>query len=156
MCSTEKRYYVYWIVSGQSSYIGATVDPTKRLKQHCGVYVGGARRTRGRLWMYKCVLSGFRTWREALQMEWCFKYHTRRCRGIESRKLALDKIMSMERWTSNSPPSCEISLTIEYNPTQYGMPPNALPTPQKEPPKKANPPKATNRKWKRKLYGVTY
>ena len=41
--SEDRKYYVYWIVSGRSNYVGATVSPTNRLKQHCGLKVGGAK-----------------------------------------------------------------------------------------------------------------
>ena len=126
-----KTFYCYWIVSERCNYVGATVDPVRRLKQHCGVNVGGARRTRGKLWTYKCVISGFRTWKEVLQAEWSIKYHSRKCRGTESRVRALEKVLNMERWTSNAPLSSEVPLTIEYNPTRYGMPPDKLPLPRK-------------------------
>ena len=97
-------YFVYWIVSGRLSYIGATVAPHRRLRQHNGELAGGARRTRSRTdWRFKCIVSGFRTWQEALQFEWAFKYHSRRCRGVESRALALTALMERERWTANAP-----------------------------------------------------
>ena len=153
MTEQNKRFYVYWIVSGQSSYIGATVDPCKRLRQHCGVLVGGARRTRGRLWHYKCVISGFRTWREALCYEWSFKYHSRRCRSIQTRGEALDTLMSKNRWTSNSPLAADVPLEIEYDPTRYGMPPTSLPTEDAR-----SRPYAPRRgvRFKKRLHGVTY
>jgi predicted GIY-YIG superfamily endonuclease len=149
----DKKYYCYWIVSGRSSYIGATVDPKKRLRQHCGQQVGGARRTRGKLWTYKCVISGFRTWREALMFEWSFKHHSRHCRGIESRQLALEELMQKERWTSNSPLASEVPLTYQYSPTEYGMPPDKLPSPPKSR-KQFNKNKITT--YKKNLLGVTY
>tara|TARA_B110001450_G_scaffold233620_1_gene237056 strand:+ start:4319 stop:4768 length:450 start_codon:yes stop_codon:yes gene_type:complete len=147
-------YYVYWIVSGQSSYIGATVNPTKRLKQHCGVHAGGARRTRGRLWTYKCVLSGFRTWKEALMCEWSFKFHSKRCRGVESRQRALERVMGMERWTSNSPLASDVPLTIEYDPIQYGLPPDVLPAIRNG--RRRTKEERVKAGFKRALHGVTY
>jgi len=153
MIENTKKYYCYWIVSGRSSYIGATVDPTKRLKQHCGVLSGGARRTKGKLWHFHCVISGFRTWREALCYEWAFKYYSRHCRGIESRQLALEKLMLKERWTSKSPLAAEVPLTYQYSPTEYGMPPDKLPSPKK---KIQKPIEKKKRVYKKKLHGVTY
>ena len=144
-------FYVYWIISNRCNYIGATVDPEKRLRQHCSVIKGGAKRTCGKLWTYKCVISGFRTWREALQCEWSLKYHSRRCRGIESRTKALHHVLNMERWTSNSPLSSEVPLIIEFDPTQYGIPPDKLPSP-----KLAKVKYKTKTKWKKKIHGVTY
>ena len=116
-------YYVYWIQSGQRAYIGATVDPTRRLRQHNGDIAGGARRTRNRgPWHFRCVVSGFRTWKEALQYEWAAKYYTRRVRSIEARRQALEDLSHRDRWTSNSPPSAEVPLTFEHTPTCYGGP----------------------------------
>ena len=119
------RYYVYWIQSGPRAYIGATVDPRKRLRQHNGEIVGGAARTRNRgPWRFHCVISGFRTWQEALQYEWAFKYYSRRCRGIAARRTALEQLNARERWTSNSPLAREVPLALEYEPTIYGAPPD--------------------------------
>ena len=152
--SEDRKYYVYWIVSGRSNYVGATVSPTNRLKQHCGLKAGGAKRTRGKLWTYKCVISGFRTWNEALKCEWSVKYHSKRCRGIESRKLALEKVLNMERWTSTSPLSSEVPLTVEYDPTEYGMPPDRLPSPKNKSTNITK--KKCTKQWRKKLHGVSY
>ena len=149
----NKKFFVYWIVSGRSSYIGATVDPVKRLKQHCGLLAGGAKRTRGKLWRYKCVISGFRTWKEALCLEWAAKYYSRNCRGIESRRIAIENVMKRERWTSNSPLSIEVPLTVQYDPETYGFPPETLP----EAPKKRGYKRSEQkRNFKKNLHGVSY
>ena len=147
------RYYVYWIVSGRASYIGATVDPRKRLQQHCGALAGGAKRTRGRLWKYQCVISGFREWRHALQFEWAAKYHTRRCRGVASRKLALERLMCSERCTSNAPLTSEVPLAAEYEPTQYGAPPSKRAAPERASPRRV---RKQGRVFKKTLHGVCY
>ena len=153
---SSNKYYCYWIVSGRSSYIGATVNPTKRLKQHCGILSGGAQRTKGKLWHFHCVISGFRTWKEALCYEWAFKYHSRNCRGIESRQLALEKLMLKERWTSNSPLASEVPLSYEYLPTEYGMPPERLPSPKSKKIKKKTFNTDKKKTFKKKLHGVNY
>ena len=160
MTENTKKYYCYWIVSGRSSYIGATVDPVKRLKQHCSILKGGARRTRGKLWTYQCVISGFRTWKEALMYEWAAKYYSRNCRGIETRQKALENLMKRERWTSNSPLASEVPLTVEYKPTHYGMPPDKLPSPKvKKVTQKTQADKPIEKKkrvYKKRLHGVNY
>ena len=145
----DKTYFCYWIVSGRSSYIGATVNPTKRLKQHNRINAGGAKRTHGKLWSFQCVISGFRTWREALQFEWAAKYYSKQCRGIESRRASMEALMRKERWTSNSPLSSEVPLIVEWLPTQYGYPPDSLPTCT------STKRKPGNTKFK-KLHGVSY
>jgi predicted GIY-YIG superfamily endonuclease len=119
----DKLFFVYWIVSGTRSYVGATVDPRKRLLQHCGVLQGGAKRTRGRLWTYECVISGLRTWKEALQLEWSVKYHARKCRSLTTRWNAMQAVLRMERWTRNAPLSKDVPVIVEAKPTKYGHPP---------------------------------
>ena len=91
------EYHVYWIRSRLRSYIGATSDPPRRLRQHNGEIKGGARRTRGRGdWEFQCVVSGFATWRQALCFEHKFQFATRRCRGDASRREKLDALLL--RW----------------------------------------------------------
>ena len=152
--NSDKKYFVYWIVADRRSYIGATVNPQKRLRQHNRQISGGARRTRGKLWHFHCVLSGFRTWREALQCEWSFKHISRNCRGIESRRSALETLLQKERWTSNSPLASEVPLTVEYLPTKYGEPPEQL-APNIET-KVTKIYKKRQNNYKKKLHGVTY
>lgn len=107
--------YVYWIVSGRKSYIGATVDPIRRLRQHNGEIKGGARRTSGFQWKFCCIIRGFRTWREALMFEWAAKYYSKNCRSVKSRKDSLVAVLFREYWTSNSPPSKEVFLDVYWN-----------------------------------------
>ena len=154
--TTNKSYHVYWIVSGNSSYIGATVDLKKRLRQHCSIIKGGAKRTRGKLWHYHCVISGFQTWRQCLQFEWAAKYYSRHCRGIQSRRLAIEALMCRERWTSNSPLAVDVPLTIEYEPLQYGIPPNELPLASKSLKKTTSKKTSHKKKFKKNLHGVRY
>ena len=146
------KYFVYWIISNRSSYIGACVKPERRLRQHNSEIVGGARRTRGKLWRFHCVISGFHTWRQALQYEFAFKHISKNCRGIQSRQIALEKLMQKERWTCNSCLASEVQLTYEYSPTKYGLPPEILPSPKFAKKTKTT----TSRKWKKNLHGVKY
>ena len=144
-------YYVYWIVSKNKCYIGATVDPIRRLKQHNGELVGGAYRTHNNgPWSYYCVISGFRTWNEALSFEWAFKYHTKKCRCTKSRDFALKQLLERERWTKNSPPSSDIVLNVQYLPFEYGEPPENYTFTNKK-----NKTKHKNKLFKN-IYGVTY
>ena len=140
------------------------MSPSKRLRQHNGELAGGARRTRGICdWRFQCVVSGFRTWQEALQFEWAFKYHSRGCRGVDSRTRALTELMKRERWTSNAPLASEVPLVVEYEPTSYGTCAVAASESSAAAPSAAAPSVAANRvparrrrKWKKTLRGVAY
>jgi len=150
-------FHVYWIQSGSKNYIGATVSPARRLRQHNGEITGGARRTRNKgPWSFFCVVTGFRTWREALQFEWAFKFYTKRCRCIISRQTALQTLINRDRWTSNAPPSCEVPLTVEYEPTQYGAPPEDYTTREQQHVEQHKTCEAgvRKRRWRNKLHGV--
>lgn len=71
-------FFCYLLHSGNTkTYIGATVDPDRRLRQHNGELAGGARRTSGLQWKRALYVGGFPDWTAALQFEWAWKYHGR-------------------------------------------------------------------------------
>lgn len=75
-------YYCYIIHNGQDrTYNGYTTDPRRRLRQHNGELVGGAKATRGRgPWRFLAVLTS-PEWdcvSTAMKHEWSIKYPTRR------------------------------------------------------------------------------
>lgn len=66
------NYIVYLLMSQHDSrtYIGCTNNLQRRLRQHNGEIVGGAKSTRGRKWKCICFISGFISKHEALSFEW--------------------------------------------------------------------------------------
>ena len=88
-----QRFHCYLLWSTTSSaaprqlrYIGMTVDPRRRLRQHNGELAGGARATRGKgPWRFALVLAGLPSMREALRAEWRWKRIARsRCAGASA------------------------------------------------------------------------
>ncbi len=73
---------VYLLKSGLRTYIGATTDPDRRLRQHNGDLVGGARATRtGRPWSRVLYITGFQDRRSAYRWEKLLKVRCRRLGG---------------------------------------------------------------------------
>jgi structure-specific endonuclease subunit SLX1 len=96
---TEKPWFCYMLASndGKKTYVGATIDPNRRLRQHNGELVGGARATKGRAWTRKFLVGGFDCERAALRFEWRWKYLTRQAPGdsfMERRMHALSLLLS--------------------------------------------------------------
>lgn len=94
----------YVIVSADetATYCGVTNHTKRRLRQHNGEIVGGARYTqRRRPWKYAFTVSGFTERREALSFEWHLKRATRRARGatpLARRAKARDALLMLPRW----------------------------------------------------------
>jgi structure-specific endonuclease subunit SLX1 len=110
-------YYVYLLVStDNATYVGATVDLDRRLRQHNKELAGGAHYTgqkiaSGQVWTRACYVSGFPTWQAALQFEWRWKQLSRKlvakCKPLERRMLALRDLLALDRPTSKAVPYIE-------------------------------------------------
>lgn len=105
--SEEERWYCYCLQSTKgSTYVGATVDPDRRLRQHCGELVGGARATRskvaqGETWTRIGLVGPFEKI-AALQFEWRWKFLSRKLKSgtpIQKRKAALEKLLAEKEYT---------------------------------------------------------
>ena len=103
--------YVLQCTDG-STYVGATVDPDHRLRQHNGIIKGGAYATtmkvkNGCIWERICCVTGFPDWVAALQFEWRWKHLSRTMissikNPLERRRTALTKLLALERPTSKA------------------------------------------------------
>jgi predicted GIY-YIG superfamily endonuclease len=152
---------------GVLTYVGATLDLARRLRQHNGEIKGGAKYTRlgaKGSWAVVFTVQGFREQREALQFEWALKHkvpasgtgaaadggdmhtvpasgtgaaadggdtpHRKRKRrrrnparsgarrapgkGVAGRVKNLARVLSLPRWTKNSPPSADVRLALSW------------------------------------------
>lgn len=83
MSSDPKPTLVYALqtTNGNRSYVGATNDFARRLREHNGDIVGGARYTRGSHWSPIFRVNGLPDRRQALQLEKLFH------RGFRRRRL---------------------------------------------------------------------
>jgi structure-specific endonuclease subunit SLX1 len=115
--SDAKEFFVYLLESSskRSTYVGATVNLERRLRQHNkelsgGAHATGAKVARGETWHRACHVTGFPTWQAALQFEWRFKQMTRREPSsvtqtpLERRQAALQKLLNLAQSTSKAIP----------------------------------------------------
>jgi len=101
--ATWSSYLLRTIDPPYQTYVGATVNVDRRLRQHNGEIAGGAKRTtsRGPVWRRMCHVVGFRDKIECLSFEWHWKFESRKLQGgpLERRMTAVQKLFGMERWT---------------------------------------------------------
>lgn len=108
-------FFVYFIESTNgSTYIGATVNLDKRIRQHNKEIKGGATATsikvnQGEAWSYVCYVENFPNWNEALKFEWRWKQISRQIQKKnpkqnprEKRLEALDLLLKLDRPTSKA------------------------------------------------------
>ena len=108
-------FYVYFIESTNgSTYIGATIDLNKRIRQHNKELKGGAMATSlkvniGETWKYKCYVENFPSWNEALKFEWRWKQISRQIqkskpgqKPFDRRIEALTTLLALEKSTSKA------------------------------------------------------
>jgi predicted GIY-YIG superfamily endonuclease len=108
-------YCVYLLEDAKGrTYVGATVNLTRRLRQHNQDVSGGARQTkRGGPWHVAACISGFEHWTHALKFEYAWRRIGKGGRGKAARYASLQTLLLRDRWSSKSPSACEIDLTVE-------------------------------------------
>jgi len=117
--------YVYLLHStDNSTYVGATVDLDRRLRQHNKIIKGGAYATSmkvnaGQSWERACYVEGFPDWQAALQFEWRWKQISRKLSNklfpLKRRMIALKQLLALDSSTSKA---------IPYS--QWNTPPNII------------------------------
>ena len=128
-----KPSFVYLLESTSgNTYVGATVDLNRRLRQHNkeikgGAIATGAKVAQGETWRRVCFIKGFPDWRAALQFEWRWKQLSRKLsiklNPLERRMCALKTLLSLERPTSKSVAYSEWSappeIVVEQQPIDF-------------------------------------
>jgi predicted GIY-YIG superfamily endonuclease len=111
---SKEKYYCYIIHSinpkfSNSTYNGSTNNLTRRLRQHNGEIVGGAKATKGKgPWIYLVIWEGFNSHCEALSCEWRIKHPTNtrkrpaQYNGIKGRIKSLNLLIELDCWTGKS------------------------------------------------------
>lgn len=104
--------FVYLLESSdKATYVGATVDVDRRLRQHNkeikgGAHATGAKVAKGETWHRVCYVKGFPDWPAALQFEWRWKQLSRKLpmsmEPVERRKKALEQLLALERPTTKA------------------------------------------------------
>ena len=107
--------YVYFIESTNgSTYIGATVNLDRRIRQHNKEIKGGATATsnkvlNGEVWSYVCYVENFPNYNEALKFEWRWKQISRiiqkknpKLLPREKRLEALKMLLELDKPTSKA------------------------------------------------------
>jgi structure-specific endonuclease subunit SLX1 len=105
-------FFVYLLLSSDNAtYVGATVDLDRRLRQHNkeikgGAFATGSKVEKGELWIRAAHVEGFPDWQAALQFEWRWKQLTRKItatkKPLERRMIALKQLLALERPTTKA------------------------------------------------------
>jgi predicted GIY-YIG superfamily endonuclease len=120
----QQQHYVYVLYAGNRTYTGYTVNPVRRLRQHNGELVGGAKSTRGRNdWQFLSITS-CPDWdsQRALQVEWKYKHPDgkrrvpAKYRGVHGRLSALPEI-----WTRVPDAGMTVRVCAEHLATVQAM-----------------------------------
>ncbi len=110
---TEKPWFCYFLeCSDKNTYIGATVDVNRRLRQHNCELKGGARRTTaksagGQKWHRVLYVSGFSSSQEALQFEWRWKFFSRKSSAAKPMERRIEALANTLKFKQYGP-----SLTL--------------------------------------------
>jgi predicted GIY-YIG superfamily endonuclease len=96
--------YLLFSLTTNRTYIGATNNPDRRLRQHNGEISGGAYATKGKEWIRAVYVGGFPDWQAALQFEWSWKRHSRGKSGLGGKLQGLLNLLRTEKSTTKAIP----------------------------------------------------
>jgi len=106
--------YLLYTNNTLKTYVGATTDPDRRLRQHNKEISGGAKATgisvqQGLTWQRACYITGIPEWRSALQIEWRWKQLSRTQykhirNPIHRRLYSLKKLLLLDKPTEKAIP----------------------------------------------------
>lgn len=111
MSKSEASFVYLLLSSDNATYVGATVDLDRRLRQHNKELKGGAHATgskveKGETWIRAAHVKNFPDWQAALQFEWRWKQISRKLPAkmlpLERRLLAVNMLLKMERPTTKA------------------------------------------------------
>ncbi|XP_065196322.1 structure-specific endonuclease subunit SLX1 homolog [Sycon ciliatum] len=112
------------------TYIGYTVNPTRRIKQHnSGSQYGGAKRTSGREWDMVLIVFGFPNNTYALQFEWAWQNPRRSLRlrqdtvvqKLPARGRSLKHCWTIVCHLLNTGPWCRLPLRVRWLHPDYKL-----------------------------------
>ena len=111
MSKSEASFVYLLLSSDNATYVGATVDLDRRLRQHNkelkgGAHATGAKVEKGETWLRAAHVKNFPDWQAALQFEWRWKQISRKLPAkmlpLERRLTAVNMLLKMERPTSKA------------------------------------------------------
>ena len=110
--SKNDASFVYLLLSSDNAtYVGATVDLDRRLRQHNkelkgGAHATGAKVEKGETWLRAAHVKNFPDWQAALQFEWRWKQISRKLPAkmlpLERRLMAVNMLLKMDRPTTKA------------------------------------------------------
>lgn len=125
-------FYCYLLESEISNptYVGFTVNPKRRIRQHNGELAGGAKATtKCRPYRMICHISGFKTKRHALQFEWALKHcaaskmikitSKSKNKRINNRVAKMFTLLQKDKVVKTAPLNCDQQYTITWLVDRY-------------------------------------
>ena len=112
-------YYCYILKSinpefPNHTYVGMTVNPERRIRQHNGELVGGAKATKAHQphFMF-CIVSGFPTIHDALSYEWHIKHPTGKKRVPKQYSGIIGRVKGLRQVLETKKPEFNLTIKIE-------------------------------------------